>query len=160
MGNSIYNKRVKEFLTRDLVTLSVDDTIHEALALMGENRVSALPVVDGRKRCVGILSTTDLVDLTHDFDEDLKQLDLQNGAESIDNLTNRLGTEKVESYMSASVTTVSMETLICKAAQEMLRNRVHHLPVVDHNERLLGIISTMDILSEFVDAAPSQPDPH
>jgi CBS domain-containing protein len=158
MNKSIYDKRVKEFLTRELVTLHVDDTIHDALALMGENRVSALPVVDGRNRCVGVLSTADLVDLTHDFDEDMRQLDLASGKIGVDSLTDRLGSEKVEAYMSASVTTVGLETLIGKAAQEMLRNRVHHLPVVDHNERLMGIISTMDILSEFVDAAPVSHD--
>ena len=154
MGKSVYDKRVKEFLTREAVTLKADDTVHEALTLMGENRVSALPVVDGRKRCVGILSTADLVDMTHDFDEDLRHLDVSNQPDTIDKLTNRLGGEKVATYMSESVTTVGLETLIGKAAQEMLRNRVHHLPVVDHNERLMGIISTMDILGEFADAAP------
>ncbi len=158
MGKSIYDRRVKEFLTREAVTLSIDDTIHDALALMGENRVSALPVIDGRKRCVGVLSTADLVDLTHDFDEDLRQLDLINDKTAVDSLSDRLGNEKVGAYMSASVTTVGLETLIGKAAQEMLRNRVHHLPVVDHNERLMGIISTMDILTEFVDAAPVELD--
>lgn len=157
MGNSVYDKRVKDFLTRETVTLKAEDTIHEALTLMGENRVSALPVVNRRKRCVGILSTADLVDLTHDFDEDLRHLDVLKQSGPIDNLTNRLGGEKVATYMSVSVTTVGMETLIGKAAQEMLRNRVHHLPVVDHNERLLGIISTMDILGEFADAAPDHP---
>jgi CBS domain-containing protein len=36
----------------------------------------------------------------------------------------------------------------------MLRNRVHHLPVIDEHDHLIGIVSTMDILAEFVSAAP------
>ncbi len=157
MGENIYHKRVKDFMSRDTVTLNVEDTIHEALTLMGENRVSALPVVDRRNRCVGILSTSDLVDMTRDVDEDLKQLNLLDPMSKrflVDKLADSLGSEKVQSYMSETVTTVSTETTIGKAAREMLRNHVHHLPVLDNNERLIGIISTMDILGEFADNAP------
>ncbi len=57
--------------------------------------------------------------------------------------------------MSDSVVTVGLETSIQKAAQEMLRNHVHHLPVVDTEDRLIGIISTMDILAAFADASPA-----
>ena len=156
MAQNIYDKRVKDIMSRDTVTLNAEDTVHEALTLMGENRVSALPVVDRRDRCVGILSTSDLVDMTRDVDEDLKQLDLVDPASQrflIDKLADSLGSEKVQSYMSESVTTVGMETPIGKAARDMLRNRVHHLPVLDHNERLIGIVSTMDILGEFADGA-------
>ncbi len=157
MNEGVYKRRVKEFLSRETVTLNAGDTIHEALELMGENRVSALPVVDRNNRCVGILSAADLVDLTRDTEEDLRELDLVDLSSKrflIDKLAHSLGNEKVQTFMSESVVTVSLETLIGKAAQEMLRNQVHHLPVVDHNDRLIGIISSMDILSEFADATP------
>ena len=52
------------------------------------------------------------------------------------------------------MTSVDSETSIGKATREMLRNRIHHLPVVDSNDRMIGIISTIDILGEFADAAP------
>ena len=157
MSESVYKKRVKEFLSRDTVTLNADDTIHEALTLMGENRVSALPVVDRNNRCVGILSAADLVDLTRETEEELRELDLVDLSSKrflIDKLAHSLGTEKVQTFMSESLVTVGLETLIGKAAQDMLRNHVHHLPVVDHNDQLIGIISTMDILGEFADATP------
>lgn len=157
MGEEVYKKRVREFVTRDTVTLNAEDTIHEALELMGENRVSALPVVDKKNRCVGILSTTDLVDMTRDTEEDLKELDLVDVTTKrflVDKLAHSMGNEKVQTFMSESVVTVGMETLIGRATREMLRNHVHHLPVVDHDDHLIGIISTMDILCEFADAAP------
>ncbi|MDB4539527.1 CBS domain-containing protein [Saprospiraceae bacterium] len=157
MGENVYDKRVKQILTRDAVTLSAEDTIHEALALMGENCVSALPVVDRKNRCIGILSTGDLVDMTRDTDDDLRQLDLLDAGTTkvlVDKLAHSLGNEKVQVYMTDAVTTVGLETPIARAAREMLRNHVHHLPVVDGNDCLMGIVSTMDILSEFADAAP------
>ena len=52
------------------------------------------------------------------------------------------------------MTTVDVETTIGKATREMLRNQVHHLPIVDIHDHLIGIISTMDILAELADAAP------
>ena len=157
MGDEVYKKRVKEFVTRDTVTLAAGDSIHEALELMGENRVSTLPVVDNKNRCIGIFSASDLVDLTRDTDDDLRDLDLVDLSTKrflVDKLAHSFGSERVESFMSESVVTVGLETLIGKAAQEMLRNHVHHLPVVDHDNRLIGIVSTMDILTEFADAAP------
>ncbi len=155
--SDVYSRRVKDLMTRDTVTLNAEDTIHEALLLMGENRVSALPVLDRRNRCVGILSTTDLVDMTRDVDDDIQQLDLVDPVSRkflVDKLADSLGSEKVQTYMSEAVSTVGPETLVGKATREMLRNRVHHLPVVDHDERLVGFISTMDLLGAFADAAP------
>jgi CBS-domain-containing membrane protein len=157
MGTSIYNRRVKDIMSRDVVTISAGDTVHEALQLMGENRVSALPVINAHDNCVGILSTSDLVDMTRDVDDDLYQLDMVDPTSRrflLDKLAHSMGSETVQSFMSETVATVDVETTIGKAAREMLRNRVHHLPVVDTRDRLIGIVSTMDILAEFADGAP------
>ena len=155
MGDSVYDKRVKEILTRETVKLDAADTIHEALTLMGENRVSALPVVDRKNRCIGILSTADLVDMTRDTDEELRQLDMMDSGTTkilVDKLAHSLGNEKVQAYMTDAVTTVGLETPIARAAREMLRNHVHHLPVVDGDDHLKGILSAMDIVAAVADA--------
>ena len=143
-------------MSRDVVTLVANDKIHDALELLVANRVSALPVVDNRKHCVGILSTTDLVDFTRDVDEDLHhvdELDPSSRRWLVDKLLRSVGEEPVGSYMTEDVATVSLESSLEKAAHEMVRNRVHHLPVVDHEGHLAGIISTMDVLAEFADGA-------
>ena len=139
------------------MTINAADTIHEALTLMTENRVSALPVVDKRDSCVGIISTSDLVDVTRDLDDDLYQLDMVDPAQRrfvLDRIGHNVGGESVQSFMSETVMTVDVETSIGTAAREMLRNRVHRLPVVDQKGRLVGIVSTMDVLSAFAGAAP------
>lgn len=153
----IYKRRVKDIMSRDVVTINAGDTVHEALSLMGENRVSALPVVDSHNHCVGILSTSDLVDMTRDVDDDLYHLDMVDPTSRrflLNKLAHSMGSETVQSFMSEAVTTIDVETTLGKACREMLRNRVHHLPVVDARDHLIGIISTMDILAEFADGAP------
>ncbi len=154
---NIYTRRVKDIMSRDVVTISAGDTIHEALTLMGENRVSALPVVNSHNVCVGIISTSDLVDMTRDVDDDLYHLDLVDPTSRrflLDKLAHSMGGETVQSFMTEGVTTVDVESTIGKVTREMLRNRVHHLPVVDTHDHVVGIVSTMDVLAEFADAAP------
>ena len=155
--NDIYMRPVSEIMSRDVVSLSAGDTIHEALAAMGENRVSALPVVNQRNECIGILSTSDLVDMTRDVDDDIYHMDMVDPTSKrflLDKLAHSVGAESVQSFMSEAITKPTLETTIGKALREMLRNCVHHLPVVDDNGSLVGIVSTMDILAEFADAAP------
>ena len=62
MTKDPYRRRVKDVVSREIVYMQADGTIHDALALMVENRVAAIPVVDKRGSCQGILSATDVVD--------------------------------------------------------------------------------------------------
>ena len=154
MADKSRHRRVKDIMSRDVVTLDPADTIHDALEMLVANRISALPIVDKRKHCVGILSTTDLVDFTHDFDDELHQVDELDPTSRrwlVDKLLDAIGKEPVGSYMSKDVAIVSREATLATAAREMVRNRVHHLPVVDHHDHLVGIISTMDILADIAD---------
>lgn len=143
-------------MSREVVRLSSDDTIHEALELLISNRVSALPVVDKKEHCIGILSTTDLIEFTRDVDaefEAFNQLAPSSRSWFVESLTSSIGHESVGTYMSEDVETIELEAKLTKAAQVMSRNQVHHLPVVDHHNRLVGIISTMDILAEYADSS-------
>ena len=154
MGNAGQQRRVKDVMSRDIVSLHAGATIHEALAMMTENHVTALPIVDKRDHCVGIFTTTDLLDLTRDVDDDVYQLDEVDPVSRrwlVDRVVQSLGNEKVSSYMSEDVSTVGSETTLAIAARDMLRNQVHHLPVVDDKDRLVGIISTTDILAEYAE---------
>jgi len=156
-GQEVYNRTIKDIMNRDVVTINAAGTIHEAMELMGENRVSTLPVVDNEDNCVGILSTSDLVEMTRDVDEDVYELDHVDPTSQrflLDKLMHSMGGESVQSFMSETVTTVDADSKLITALRKMLREQIHHLPVVGSDGKLVGIISTMDILGEFADAAP------
>ena len=53
--------RVKQLMVRNVISVQPEDLLSDAVSLMFENRISAVPVVDKRQRCKGILSTTDLI---------------------------------------------------------------------------------------------------
>jgi CBS domain-containing protein len=158
MAKDPYKQRVKDVVSKDVVAVDSDDTIADVLTLMMENRVSVLPVVDRRQRCVGILSTTDLVGLNHELHEELYDLGRAGEVSRqwlIEKLAEHsLGRRKAKDLMTTTVVAVGPETPLAQAAREMLRHRVHRLPVVGGQRRLLGIISMTDILAAFVEGAP------
>ena len=50
-----------DYMQRDVVTTSPDSTLQEALALMTENHVTGLPVMDKFNRCIGLITSSDIL---------------------------------------------------------------------------------------------------
>ena len=156
MSNNVYEKRVKDVMSRHLVTIDASESVHEALQLMAENKVAALPVVDRQGHCVGLISTSDLIDVTRDLDTALDELEKSDEVllgQLVAKIGDGVGHQSVMELMSESVVSAGPDTLLSEAASQMLREKIHRLPVVDENDRLLGIVSTTDILTAFVDGA-------
>jgi CBS domain-containing protein len=133
-----------------VVAVNPGDSIDEALQLMVENRVSALPVVDGHDRCVGVISSTDLLQLAQQLGGELEALQTTEGlahALQIEKLEHSGFTDQsVQELMTPTAVEISPEESLVEAAASMVRNRVHHLAVTEKRHKLVGIISTMDIL--------------
>lgn len=144
---------LKDVLSSDVVSIDPHETLREALSLMVENRVSALPVVDTHQHCIGIISVTDLLGITKDLSDELNALSETGGldhAALVDKLEHaELLTEQVQAWMSSDVVSVKINSSIQHAAKEMLRNRVHRLVVIDDERRMVGVVSTMDLLAAF-----------
>ncbi len=157
MSSQLYKRLARDMMSRTVVTVNARDEVHDALELMIENRVSALPVLDHDGRCVGILSTRDFVDVAYELDESLSALEHESElwwGTFVRNLSQHVGQRSVMELMTEDVVSVGPETLLVQAASKMLQERVHRLPVVDAQGRLLGIISMSDVLRAFVECAP------
>jgi CBS domain-containing protein len=146
---------LKDVISTDVVYINPQDTLREALNVMVENHVSALPVVDAHKRCVGVISVTDLLGMTKDLSDELNALSESGGLDH-ESLVQKLEhaellTEQVQGWMSTDVISVGIDSTIQHAAQQMLRNRVHRLVVLDDQKHVVGVVSTMDLLSAFAE---------
>jgi CBS domain-containing protein len=157
MRTSLYKQQVKDVMSKAVVVAPADATVHDALILMEENAVTVLPVLDFRGRCIGILSSTDVLEVTRELEDELGDLDQlsDNTRLGLIDLASRhsIGQRNIGELMSESVATVNPESKLTEAAQIMLSEHVHHLPVVDEQQKLVGIMSTMDILRAFVDGS-------
>lgn len=158
MPHELYHQRVKDAMNRDVVTVHVQDTVQDALNLMLENKVSGLPVLDHQGKCVGMLSSRDFMDMTHeldmDFDEDLSVSGVWWNS-FMRGLSENIGAKSVMDLMSEDVVSVRADDLLVDAARIMLREKIHRLPVLGAHKRLIGIISTTDMLRALVAAAPA-----
>ena len=158
MSTNVYEKRVKEVMSRDLVTIDARDSVHDAIELMAENKVAALPVVDRQGKCIGFLSSSDLVEVTREVDAGLSELE---GSDQtlwgayLDKLGDHVGHQNVIDLMSEEVVAIDADAPLFDAASKMLREHVHRLPVLNSKGVLLGIVSMTDILRAFVDSAPA-----
>jgi len=148
--NDIYHRRVREVMAKDLVAVNPSDSISDALRLLVENRVSALPVVDGHDRCVGVLSGTDLLQLALQLGGELEALNTSEGLDHallIEKLERTgFSTQTVQEVMTPMAVSVHPESTLVAAAAAMIRNRVHRLAVTDGKAKLVGLVSTMDII--------------
>ncbi|MGD9719905.1 MAG: HPP family protein [Pirellulales bacterium] len=144
---------LKDVISNDVVYANPQDTLREALAAMVENRVSALPVVDARRHCVGVISVTDLLGVAKDLSDELSALSEAGGLDH-EALVAKLEhadllTEPVQAWMSPDPIAVGIASTIQQAARLMLQNRVHRLVVLDDQKHLVGVVSTMDLLAAF-----------
>lgn len=148
-----YRQRVQDVMATNVVSVHPQATLEEALALLVENRLSALPVVAEKGRCVGILSATDLLSLEHELAEELGQFDQgkrRPWSWLIEKLSKQgVGQMQVQEVMTASLLTARPGTPLQEVARLMWRRGVHRLVVLSDREELVGIVSTMDILRAF-----------
>ena len=111
--------------SRELYTVSADDTAHDAAVYMTDRNIGAVTVVDG-ERVVGLFSERDL----------MKRI----VAQGRDPRTVRVG-----EVMSTELTTGSPDETYEQALSKMNQARCRHLPILEDN-KLLGLISLRDLL--------------
>jgi CBS domain-containing protein len=156
MSDNIYEKRVKDVMSGDVVTIDAGESVHDALQVMAENKVGALPVIDRHDRCVGIISTSDFVEITRDLEAGLNELEQTDEllfGHVIETIGDGIGHQSVMDVMSENVVSTHQDSLLSEAAGQLLQQRIHRMPVLDDKQRLVGIVSATDILSAFVKCA-------
>ena len=112
-------------MSTDLVTATPETLVEDAARLLLEDDIGSLPVVDADNDLLGILTTTDFVTIVAHSEPKAETT--------------------VERYMTTEVVTATAQEDIRDAADRMLVNDCHHLPVVDDEEGLIGMISTADL---------------
>ncbi len=153
LGN-LTDVKISEVMTRHLVTVMADDSIQDVAGIMLEHGLSTIPVVNSNKKCIGIISRNDMTELFHKEDEQLSQLlDADRlSLEWFNRSTETSDIRKVKELMTDNVSMINHDLNLTEACREMVRNRIHHLPVVDGNENIVGMLSTFDIVDAIANS--------
>ncbi|MBQ5752615.1 MAG: IMP dehydrogenase [Alistipes sp.] len=115
-------KRAENGMIYDPVTITKEQTVGDALALMRENKIGGIPVVDADRMLVGIVTNRDLR-----FQKD----------------NSRLIAEVMTSENLVTITEAERDSE--DVTEVLLRNKIEKLPVVDKQGRLAGLITYKDI---------------
>lgn len=154
-----YSMRVRDVMVEQVVSVSEEQTLRDALDAMLDNGLTTLPVIDPQRHCVGVIAAVDMLPASEALDDEMRSLSRTSGQEqayTADTVpTLGLAQQSVSDFMSSAVITVGGGELLRDAAAMMLHNQIHHLIVVDDQEHVIGILSTMDILEAFAQAAKS-----
>lgn len=113
-------KRADSGMIYDPITITKEATVAQALRLMRENRIGGIPVVDDENHLIGIITNRDLR-----FQSDLNV--------------------PVEKIMTSDKLITTDMTDLDEAKKILLQNKIEKLPVVDKDNRLVGLITYRDI---------------
>lgn len=120
---------VGQLMSSPVHTVTRTDSVRDAAQTCLEQNVNSLVVVDEDGGFYGIVTTTDLLSLIAD------------DTSSEDHL--------VEDYATTGVVTVSTDTSVRETANVLMKNDIHHVPVLTPDKSVKGIASTMDVV-EFL----------
>lgn len=114
------NVKIADVMAKRVVSAQPHHTVEHVRGMLQRNRIHAVPVVGPNDEALGIVTTADLAS------------DLKNGT-------------PVSAIMTEGVRTVPAYNDASAAARAMRRHKIHHI-VVTHEKRVVGILSSFDLL--------------
>jgi CBS domain-containing protein len=139
-------RTVADVMTRTVVVVAGSAPFKEVVRAMREYRVSALPVTDPDGLVMGVVSEADLM-----LREDPSVLE----SHFFEGHTRREERRKAEAsiardLMTSPAVTIGPQAPIAEAARLMHERAIKRLPVIDLEGRIVGVVSRVDLLAEFL----------
>ncbi len=139
--------KVKEIMTKEVVSVKLDDNARDALALLFKMQISGLPVIDANGKLAGMFTEKEVLSYTlPSYIENVGRFIYEENPKSVRNKFKELCNIKVEKLMRKDVITTTEDTALCEAARVMLTQKARRLPVLDKTGKVVGIIARNDIL--------------
>lgn len=152
------NKTAADVMSNHVVSIAEKDSIQDAMRIMTEHHISGVPVVDSQDRCIGVISTSDIVSLVEEDEEFLEgqipKTDNWFNPESqkweetpfSPGMLGEFDLVNVSEAMTGDPRTVTLETKIVEVARTIMEHDIHRIFVVDGDQRLQGVISAIDFV--------------
>lgn len=141
-----------DIMSRDLVTAVRGTSLREAWSLLQQHKIKALPVVDGERRVVGVVTLVDF----------LKHARLDDYAGFRDRLRQFLNGKRegssgqIGEIMSTEVETARTSEHIATLVPKLSDGGRHHIPIVDDDNRLVGMVTQSDLVAALYRGAVPQ----
>lgn len=131
--------RVADIMQTSLETIGIDDPVADAVAILADRHISGLPVVSKRGQLIGVVSTTDVLQLLAE-------------APDVEHRAAILEGTLVREIMTAKPITVTPDESVREAARQMLYGEIHRL-FVEYDGILVGVVTQSDIVGAVAGAS-------
>ncbi len=131
---------IANIMTRDVFFAHPNDTMQRVDELFTANNIHHIPVIDNESRVVGIVSKSDYLKVLHGFT-------LFKTEKSVEYNKAILRSLLVSEVMTKQVATLQPEDTVDIAVGYFRENLFHAIPVVDRQKKLVGILTTFDMLN-------------
>lgn len=147
-----------DVMNPNVLLVQEDMTLDELASFLAENEISGAPVEDGTGRLVGVVSVTDLAQsLASGRSTDRSNPDFyirEWGGVLTRESARELGPGgaelRVRDIMTPTVYSVDEQTPIPEVAETLIESHIHRLLVTRQGERVVGILTTSDLLGLLV----------
>ncbi|KOV53596.1 CBS domain protein [Streptomyces sp. AS58] len=144
--------KIGAVMSSDVVTAQYGTPFKDVVRLLREHGISGLPVIDEDDKVIGVVSETDLMQRQAGSGESGGRLNVW--ACKLRRRTRKSSARSrartAGGIMSAPAVTVRAEAGLPEAARLMARHGIERLPVVDEEDRLVGIVTRRDLLQVFL----------
>jgi acetoin utilization protein AcuB len=128
--------KLERIMTKDVRTMTQHESVNAAFELMTRHDLRHIPIVDHNDRLIGIISDRDiLVDAQRGMDEAIHPSELL-----------------ISEVMNPKVSTATPDTTLRAAVRLMLDKKIHAVPVVDPSMRVLGLVTSTDVMRLLLEA--------
>jgi CBS domain-containing protein len=154
-------EKIEKYFTNLVVPIYYETPIDIVMEIINITRENALPILNNERKLCGIVTDGDLFKLSH-IRESVSQTDLGMGGDEDewtwegirDTMRFHYSTSEVslppvpvKEVMIANVIKAYKNTPIKEVAEKMLKNRISNVPVVDSNDRLMGMVTDIDLMA-------------
>ncbi len=146
--------QAKDIMTREVITVTKDTTVEETAKLLTENRISGLPVMEGKK-VIGMVTEGDLIFKDRKLDPPAfieilgGVIYLKDPNKYLEGFRKMIAT-RVEDLMTTRVLSVKESASLEEIATIMSEKKVNRLPVLDERGELVGIVSRQDLVKSLI----------
>jgi CBS-domain-containing membrane protein len=147
-----------DIMDREVPRVSRSDEARRVIELLADRDISAIPVIDSEDRVVGIVSESDLVLSEEEADLHLPHfINIMGGIVFVESMKgfeqklNKAFATKVRDLMTPDPVTVAETDSVDRVARLIAEKHHNHLPVLDADGHLAGLVTRADVLAALVD---------
>ena len=132
MTSNNNNNLISILLKRNVISINQDDTVYDAINILSEKKIGALPVLNDQNKLCGMLSERDIIQkISND-----KKIDFSH--------------TQIKSIMTTKVITCNENTESNVLMTIMTNNKIRHIPIIEKNS-LIGIVSIGDVVKRLLE---------